>query len=202
VSVQLEVMRTAETLNIRIAIVLAAVFTAALVALTLWSGAPDRAFAAAGKCPKAKASTRDATRDQLAAAVECLIGKARRRADLKQLDSVGSLERVANKHSEVMVKEDCLDHRCGDEKTLKRRIVRSGYPIPGGRYGFGEITGCALTPKEMVTAWMQSQVHRRRILGKSYRDIGVGADKGKPNVAGCVNGLRGVYTVIFAWRKG
>lgn len=197
-------MHTAGTLNIRIVIVivLAAIFAAALATFTLSSGAPDRAFAAAEKCPKADASPQSASSEQLAEAVRCLIAKARNQAGLKKLDRTGSLEGVANKHTDVMIKEDCLDHQCGNEKTLKKRIVQSGYPIPGGRYGFGEITGCSLTPKAMVNAWMQSQVHRRRILGKSYRDIGVGADKGTPNVDGCSSGLRGVYTVIFAWRKG
>jgi len=191
-------MHSAGTFNIRIALALAAILAAALVALTLSSGTPERAFAAGAQCAKADATPSEATPAQLAAAVECLIGKERKQADLKNLLTVGSLEQVANKHTDVMIKEDCLDHQCGDEKTLKRRIVRSGYPR--GDYGFAEITGCSITPKDMVNAWMASQVHRQRILGERYRDVGVGADEGRPNVAGCQNGLHGVYTVIFAYR--
>ena len=55
----------------------------------------------------------------------------------------------------------------------------------------------------MVDAWMESRVHRKRLLGKKYRDVGIGAAKGKPDVSGCNDGCsRGVYTVIFGWRTG
>lgn len=189
------------TLDTRIAAALAVLAAAVVAALSLTGGAPDPAFAAGTKCQKANAGPRGTTSDKLGAAVECLVAKQRREARLKQLDSVGSLARVAEKHTDVMIKKDCLEHRCDGEKSLEKRIVRSGYPIPGGRYSFGEITGCSLTPKAMVRAWMDSRVHRRRILGRKYRDIGVGAAKGSPRVAGCDDGLRGVYTVIFAWRK-
>ena len=159
--------------------------------------------AAAAPCPKADALPGDATSDQLGEAVLCLIGKERRKADLKKLEQVWSLTKVAEKHTEVMIEKDCLDHRCQGEKPLGDRIVNSGYPIPGGRYAFGEVTGCSRTPQAMVDAWMESRVHRKRLLGSAYRDVGVGAAKGKPDVSGCNDGSsRGVYTVIFGWRKG
>jgi uncharacterized protein YkwD len=191
----------AGTLDTRIATVLAALAAAVVAALSLTGGAPDPAFAAGTKCQKANAGPRGTTSDKLGQAVECLIAKQRKGANVKQLDPVGSLSGVADKHSDVMIKEDCLNHRCDGEKSLEKRIVRSGYPIPGGRYGFAEITGCSVTPKAMVEAWMRKRVFRKRILGRSYRDVGVGAAKGSPNVAGCDDGLRGVYTAIFAWRK-
>jgi uncharacterized protein YkwD len=178
---------------------LALIAVALLCALTLFGTSRDEAQAA--KCPKADAEPRDATSDQLGEAVLCLIGKERRKADLKRVQSVASLTRVAEKHSDVMINKDCLDHRCNGEKSLNDRIVNSGYPIPGGRYGFGEVTGCSLTPQAMVDAWMASQAHRKRLLGRKYRDVGVGAAKGKPDVRNCNNSLRGVYTVIFGWRK-
>ncbi len=195
-------MRIAGTLNIRIAVVLAATLAAALALLTLSSGTTDSALAAGGQCPNANASARDVSAEKLGKAVECLIGKERNQADRKKLDLVGSIDGVAERHTDVMIAEGCLDHQCGNEKPLKKRIVRSGYPIPGGRYGFSEVTGCSLTPRSMVDAWMESQFHRRQILGEKYRDIGVGADKGNPDVPACQGQLRGVYTVIVAWRRG
>ena len=86
----------------------------------------------AGKCPKADAAPGDATSEQLGEAVLCLIGKERRKADLKKVESVGSLTNVAQKHTDVMIEEDCLDHRCKGEKSLNDRIVNSGYPDSGG----------------------------------------------------------------------
>jgi uncharacterized protein YkwD len=190
----------AGTLHTRRIPSLALLAAALLCAFALFGAAGDKAQAA--KCPKAGAEPRDATSEQLGEAVLCLIGKERRKADVKKVEQVGSLTRVAEKHSDVMVKEDCLDHRCDGEKSLKDRIVNSGYPIPGGRYGFGEVPGCAFTPQAMVDAWMASQEHRRRVLGDKYRHVGVGVAKGKTDVKDCDNGLHGVYTVIFGWRTG
>jgi uncharacterized protein YkwD len=179
---------------------LALLAAALLCALALLGGSGETAQAA--KCPKADAAPGNATSEQLGEAVLCLIGKERRKADVKKVEPVWSLSKVAEKHTDVMIEKDCLDHRCQGEKSLQDRIVNSGYPIPGGRYGFGEVTGCSLTPQAMVDAWMASRVHRKRLLGKAYREVGIGAAKGKPDVSGCNEGSpRGVYTVIFGWRK-
>jgi len=195
----------AGTLNTRFAIAYVALLAAALfVTLTSTGGAGDRAAAAAkAKCPKANASPGEASIEQLGDAVLCLIGNERRKADLKSVDRNGALTRVASKHAAVMIDEDCLEHRCKGEKSLNERIVNSGYPKPGEHYSFGEITGCSLTPEAMVDAWTGSRVHRKRILGRGYRDIGIGAEKGSPDVGGCDDGRRrGVYAVIFGSNLG
>jgi uncharacterized protein YkwD len=181
---------------------LATVVVGILMALALLAGPPSNAPAAAqANCAKAHASPGDASVDQLGDAVLCLIAKERRKADLKRVEPNGALTRVAEKHTRVMIKEDCGQHRCGDEKSLNDRIVNSGYPRPGERYSFGEITGCSLTPQGMVDSWMASRVHRKRILGKPYRDVGVGAGKGRPEFRDCGDGRRkGIYTVIFGSR--
>ncbi len=189
----------AGTPDIRRRVPLALAPLALLCALALLAAPGGKA--AAAKCAKSNASPNDASAEQLGEAVLCLIGKERRQADVKQVDEVGSLTRVAEKHTEVMVKKDCLDHRCPGEKSLNDRIVNSGYPIPGGRYGFGEVTGCALTPQAMVDAWMEKRFHRKVILGKAYRDVGFGVKKARLDLARCDDGRRGVYTVIFGWRK-
>ena len=146
----------AGTLDGRALALFAAIAVAFACVLALLGTSADRA-PAAEKCPKADATPGEASSDQLGEAVLCLIGKERRKADLKKVESVGSLTRVAEKHTDVMIKKDCLDHRCKGEKSLNDRIVNSGYPIPGGRYGFGEVTGCSLTPQAMVDAWMENQ---------------------------------------------
>jgi len=194
----------AGTLNTRIAAITAAVVAAALLAFALTGGADDGAAAGSkGKCAKANASPGEATTEQLGDAVLCLIGKERKKADLKSVDQNGALTRVAEKHTKVMIEENCLDHRCKGEKSLSDRIVNSGYPKPGKRYFFGEVTGCSLTAEAMVDAWMDSRVHRKRILNKKYRDAGIGAGKGSLNVSGCDDGRRrGVYTVILGTNDG
>lgn len=178
------------------------VLAAALLCVIALPAASGEKAAAAAECRHADAAPRDATSDQLGKAVLCLIGKERRKADLKRVEQVWSLTKVAEKHTDVMIQKDCLDHRCQGEKSLQDRIVNSGYPIPGGRYGFGEVTGCSLTPQAMVDAWMDQRFHRRVLLKKEYRHVGIGVAKGKPKDRGCGDTLRGVYTVIFGWRRG
>ena len=184
-------------LDTRIVATLAALMIAAAAFV---AGGPAADDARAAPCPKANAAPNEATSSQLGEAVLCLIGKERRQAGVKQLTQVGSLTSVAEKHTEVMIKKDCLQHRCEGEKSLNTRIVNSGYPIPGGRYAYAEVTGCSSTPQEMVDAWMDSRTHRKRLIGRAYRDVGIGPAKGDVDLARC-DGKRGVYTVIFGWRK-
>ena len=47
---------------------------------------------------------------------------------------------------------------------------------------------------------MDSRYHRRNILGKKFRHVGVGVGKGAPTSCGNDRG-NATYTVIFAWRK-
>ncbi len=97
------------------------------------TGSPsDAPGAAKANCPKADATPGEASTDQLGDAVLCLIAKERRKADLKAVEPNGALTRVAEKHTDVMLEENCLDHRCDGEKPLKDRIVKLGLSHYGG----------------------------------------------------------------------
>ena len=169
-------------------------------AIALLAGSGERAVAGQG-CPKADAKPGQATSQQLGDSILCLIGKERRKADVKRVDPVNSLTRVAEKHTKVMIRKDCLDHRCPGEKSLKERIEDSGDPKPGGRYGWGEVTGCSRTPQAMIDKWMDKRFHSNVISGKKYRHVGVGAGKARLDLRRCRDARRGIYTVIFGWRK-
>ena len=187
----------ARTLSISIRGTLAlAIATLALVALL--SASPSVALAG-GKCPNSNALPTKATSDQLEDAVLCLIAKERRERDRKPVERNRALSGVAERHTDVMLKEDCLRHECKGEDSLEDRIRRSDYPRPGERFAFAEVTGCDRTPQMMVDEWMGSPAHRDRILGRRYRDVGIGARKGRLDREKC-DRFRGIYTVIFAWR--
>lgn len=178
--------------------------TAALVAalLVLLAGTVGPSAAQAAGCAKANASPSEASSTELAAAVACLVNKERKQAGKKPVKPNRDLARVAAKHTGVMLETDCLDHRCPGESRLEERILRSGYLDRGGRYGFGENTGCAITPAAMVDVWMAKRRPSRIILGKRFRDVGIAASKGSPDVAGCdEGGPRATYTLILAWRN-
>lgn len=171
------------------------------VLLSLLGSAPAQAGQRPA-CANANARVADATVRELSVAVKCLIDRERRKADRARLSPNADLSRVAKRHAGVMVDRDCFGHRCRGEAALEDRIIRSGYLNRGGRYGFAESLGCATTPSAMVSLWMSKRYDKRNILGRRYRDIGIGVERGRPEAGRCqVGGPKATYTVIFAWRS-
>lgn len=185
----------------------AGTFVLVLAALALvWGSSPPRAGAeaAARACANADTPPAEATRSEMRRAVACLIRRERVARERRAVTPNRALRRIAQRHSATMVKTNCFEHRCPGEASLPRRIERSGYVGPGDRYGYGEITGCALTPRKMVAEWMDTTVARRTILKRRFRDLGVGVVREAPEVAqGCdTPGFYATYTALFAWRRG
>ena len=177
----------------------------ACLALALPSPSPAGAAAGATTCRHAEDSSADATLKQLRKALGCLINAERRERDRKLLKPEEHLLRLAKRHTKVMLETDCFRHECPGERPLRKRIEGSGYVEAGGLYGYGENLGCAVTPAGMVDAWMTSanRYHRKNILDRKFRHMGIGAGKGAPAPAGKECKVRGTvtYTVIFGWRK-
>ena len=171
---------------------------AALLAALALLGATASARAAG--CAHAHDTWADATLDQLEGSVVCLVNKKRHSLARKRLDRNGHLDRAAASHTRTMVEEDCFDHQCPGEPSLARRVRMSGYLRGADRWHFGESFGCALTPKGMVNAWLQVRFHRRNLLKREYRDIGVGAGRGAPTECSADPAVT-TYTVVVAWRK-
>lgn len=162
-----------------------------------------RAAGAQPNCANQDLRPGQLTQSEQRAAITCLISYERKRRDRAPLKKNEALTKIARSHNALMLKTECFRHRCPGERPLAERIEKSAYLKGGGRYGFGENLGCANTPRAQVSAWMKSTAHRRNILGKRFRHIGVGAGRGAPNEARPVCRDRGfaTYTVIFAWRK-
>jgi uncharacterized protein YkwD len=74
-----------------------------------------------------------------------------------------------------------------DRRGLIRRIKRVGYMRNHRRWAIGENIawgqGSAGNPAEIVKSWMNSPPHRRNILSRKFRQIGIGVAPGAP-VAG------------------
>jgi uncharacterized protein YkwD len=111
-----------------------------------------------------------------------------------------ALKGLARNHNKVMLRQDCFRHQCRGEAPLAKRLERSAYLGPGDRYGFGQNLGFGPTPQAMIDRWMKNTPHRRNILGKRFRHIGVGVGRGTP-IAGKADRPNATYTVLFAWRK-
>jgi uncharacterized protein YkwD len=179
-----------------------AVALAALAACAALCLGTDSAPAATqSSCPNAHTETADATVTQLSKSISCLVQKVRARHDRHRLHSDRGLRKVANKHAKVMVADDCFSHVCPGEGSLEKRISESGYPDNASRFGFAENTGCAQTPAAMIQAWLTShQGHRQNLLGKRFRDFGVGVVKGAPSQCSTRPGYA-TYAVLFAWKQ-
>jgi uncharacterized protein YkwD len=98
-----------------------------------------------------------------------------------------------------MVKTDCLSHVCPHEADLEHRIRESGYLEGAKKWRYAEDTGCGLTAEAMVKNWLASTYHRLNILGKKYRDLGIGVSDG--NVKRRCKPGYGTFTLLFAFRK-
>jgi uncharacterized protein YkwD len=165
------------------------------------SPAVERASAA--PCAHAGDTHPEASIRQLRDATLCLINRRRAERDKRRLDQSAKLGDAAERHTRVMLRTDCLDHRCPGEPSLGQRIRKTGYLNRAKRWRFAESTGCKGTPRRMVEAWMDVRFHRRNLLDGAYRDLGAGLKEGSPEVGGCKgNPDLTTFTVVVAFRRG
>jgi uncharacterized protein YkwD len=191
----------AGVLSIRGRLILLLVAGALAVALLGAGSEPARAGGGGG-CAHAGDTHADATLKQLRDATVCVINRERGQRDRPRLDASGKLRKAAVRHTRVMLRTDCLDHRCPGEPGLRKRIKKTGYLEGATRWHFAESTGCKNTPRGMVKAWMAKRFHRRNLLKGRYREIGVGPAGGSPEVGGCKGSPDlTTYTALFAFRR-
>jgi uncharacterized protein YkwD len=113
-----------------------------------------------------------------------LINKKRAARDLPALHVNAKLQRAARAHSAEMVAKDYFSHDSANGESFSKRLIRFGYKQAGctsWRAGENIAWGAGLlgTPQAIFKAWMKSSAHRRIMLSKSFRDVGVGRAKGE-----------------------
>lgn len=117
----------------------------------------------------------------------CLLNAERTARGLSKLTSNGQLGKAAQSFSVSMVRQRFFDHVSPSGSTLDRR-VRRGTSYLRGRvrswslgeniaWGSGELA----SPQEIVRSWMNSAGHRRNILDRRFRHIGIGVQTGAPD---------------------
>lgn len=149
-------------------------------------------------CDHATDAVRELPNGQLRKAFVCLINKERSRHARPRLKSSLRLQEAAQSHTDKMVETECLSHVCPGEPDLQTRLRRSGYLKGARKWEFAENTGCGLTAEAMVNNWLASTYHRLNILGKKFRDLGVGVSDG--NVKRRCKPGYGTFTALFAFR--
>lgn len=162
--------------------------------------APGAAAAAPSPAPQPPATSKDKSNGcanatlspsvrnlaQINTATLCLVNRERTKRGRHALKRQPSLNRGARAFARHLVAERFFDHTAPDGTTMLTRIQRTGY-LKGRwrRWSVGENiaygTGQLATPKAVVAAWMKSPGHRKNLLQKRFRQVGLGATLGDPD---------------------
>ncbi len=109
------------------------------------------------------------------AAMLSRINAERRAAGLAPLAGNTLLDRSAQRHAEDMLRRDYFSHGGLDGSTILERVQATGYPARS----VGEnIAEGQFSVDQVVAGWMASPGHRRNILDKNFRELGLGVARG------------------------
>jgi uncharacterized protein YkwD len=141
--------------------------------------------AAAAPCAGADLMPTAQNTAQIRSATRCLINRERRRRGRRALSADGQLTSAAQAYSQHMVDEGFFAHVSPTGSTLLSRIRQTTrYLAKTVSYALGENlawgSGERATPRETVIAWMASPGHRRNILDRTFRQVGIGIAMGAP----------------------
>jgi len=119
------------------------------------------------------------------AALICAVNAARRERARPPLKLHADLARAARRHARDMVRRRYFSHVSPRGRTMVDRLRAVGYlGQPTRVWAAGEVlawwAGEGRTAAATVDAWMRSPSHRRVLLGRAYREIGVGIAPGTP----------------------
>ena len=154
-----------------------------------------------GGCADAAAMVDATTLGKASNAVLCLVNDTRAARGLAPVRLSRLLDRAAEAHSRDMVARQFFSHVTPGGMDARQRIVRAGYVPRQGAGPLGETIAWGTedygTPAELVRTFMSSTGHRRVLLDRRYRDVGVGFVLGAP-VAGVGSGA--TLTLTFGRR--
>jgi uncharacterized protein YkwD len=164
------------------ALALALALAATLLGLPATSSAASRGTASA--CRGAYLTPTAAHAVQVRRATLCLLNRERARHGLRRLRLHRSLGHAARKYARLMVAKRFFSHVSPAGSTMARRVKRTNYLRDTRGWSLGENlawgSGSSATPARIVTAWMRSAGHRRNILDRAFREIGIGVALGAP----------------------
>jgi uncharacterized protein YkwD len=170
---------------------------ARLVAVAAASALAGAALpAAASAVPLAKSAQRCANADlvpttanlaQVRSATLCLMNAERRARGLRRLKSNSRLRTAAQRYAEEMVRKDFFGHVSPSGTTVLQRIKKATYLSRVRSYAVGENlawgTRQLSTPAQTMRGWMNSAPHRRNILDRGFREVGIGVAIGAPGTS-------------------
>ena len=150
----------------------------------------------------ASAAPRTAPTIRLARAAVCLINKRRVRRGMPRLRINRRLTRAAMVHTHDMIRRGYFGHVSKRGRDVVDRLYGARYL--GGRFSWrvGENlawgSGDRGTPRQIVRAWMHSAGHRRNMLDRRFREIGIGVIAAAPTHTDLPTAT---YTTTFGVRR-
>ncbi|MEJ5366537.1 MAG: CAP domain-containing protein [Desulfosoma sp.] len=109
--------------------------------------------------------------DETAAHLASLVNAVRARYGLAPLSVSGQLGTAALTHCADMARNGFVSHTGSGGTSPWHRMVRQGYPVR--RYGENVAVGLA-DPVHVLTAWLQSESHRKVLLSAHFTEMGIG----------------------------
>ena len=151
----------------------------AITILLALGGAP--APASAARCAGASAAPGALSGAARQHAVVCEINRVRARSGLAPVAPNSRLTRMAGRFARAMVTHRFLSHVGPGGTTLQERLHAAGYRgrSAGEVLAWGQ--GRYASPRAAVRSWLRSPPHRRVLLGRNYRAVGVGVALGNPS---------------------
>jgi uncharacterized protein YkwD len=160
----------------------------------LWGGSP----ASAAVCQNTAAPAADQALEDFDASVLCLINERRSAYGRSALRPNALLGAAALDYSASMEAGGFFSHY-GDffghpiGATPVSRLRQIGYIHRGEVWIVGEnlhwTTAEQSTPADVVEAWMDSPIHRKYLLKRRFRDLGVATIRGIPSDPGLSDGI-------------
>jgi uncharacterized protein YkwD len=149
-------------------------------------GVPARASAV--RCARATSAPGALSGPARQRAVVCEINRVRHRRGLAPVAVDARLTRMAGSFARAMVTRGFFSHVGPGGATLGARLRASGYRghAAGEVLAWGQ--GRSASPRAAVRSWLRSPPHRRVLLGRRYRDVGVGVALGSPYGSGTRRG--------------
>ena len=136
--------------------------------------------AAASACPGAEQEPTAVSLEVTERATFCLLNRERTTRGLRGLRRNARLDLASARHARSMAARNFFAHG-----NFVGRIRSARYLSGARSWRVGENiawgSGTLGTPVEIVDAWMNSPGHRRNILNRGFREIGIGVARGTPD---------------------
>jgi uncharacterized protein YkwD len=117
-------------------------------------------------------------------AMLCEIARVRANHGVRRLRAHEQLDLAAARHATDMYERRYFSHVSPGGSDLADRAGRAGYALRGCSWRVGETlawgVGQRSTAAGTVRAWLDSPSHRRILISRRYRDVGLGLQAGTP----------------------